>query len=204
MNGQALRVIPAPAEPNECPAITRSTAATTPAAAAESLPDPGFLVPASRAARPSGWRSALQRGFHEAARLTRADVGLLHLCGDAYLFTVAVHGLDPTLHMLVAVSFWDDAMQHVLRGGTISGSNGDSMQAGNVARRVQSARVPRYVLSAPLLMDGQVEAVIELGRHDAAFGGSDPLVCTRALRNALQAQGLASGWKLPGMAGSAA
>jgi len=81
----------------------------------DTLPDPGFLLPAScSSARQPG--AGVAERVQEAVRLTRAEVGLLHVCGEAFLFTVAVHGLDPACTCTSGVVL-DDAMQHVLRAG---------------------------------------------------------------------------------------
>jgi hypothetical protein len=156
------------------------------AGTADTLPDPGFLLPAQSSRRPTGWRLALQRGFKEAIRLTRAEVGLLHVCGEAFLFTVAVHGLDPDLHMHIGVSFWDDAMQHVLKGGAVLGAKGDSAEAGSVARRLRASAIPEGVLAVPVMFAGQIEAVLELGRHTNSFRRGDDSVAIRAMRGSLQ------------------
>ena len=153
----------------------------------DTLPDPGFLLPAPNSRRPAGWRLALHRGFKEAIRLTRAEVGLLHVCGEAFLFTVAVHGLDAGLHMHVGVSFWDDAMQHVLRGGAVLGTKGQGAEAGAVARRLRASAIPDAVLAVPVLFAGQIEAVLELGRHAKSFREGDDTVAMRAMRGSLQA-----------------
>jgi len=160
--------------------------ATFAAATADTLPGPAFLLPVRGAPRTAAWRLALQCGFLDAVRLTRAEVGLLHLCGEAFLFTVAVHGLEPQWHMHVGVSFWDEAMQHVLRGGSVTGCKSDGSAAGAIARRLRATSIPEGVIGVPVLFAGQVEAVMELGRHTEAFRPGDSDVALRAVRSSLQ------------------
>lgn len=165
-----------------------SAAAPTPAAEmADTLPDHGLLVPSGGTHRPARVRLALQCGFEDAVRVARADAGLLHLCGDAFLYTVAVHGLDAGLHMHVAVSFWDDAMQQVLRGRAVVGRMTDGAPQGAVARRLRAAEVPEGVLAVPLMGAGQVEAVVELGRLRGAFGPHDEERVAHVMRGSLLA-----------------
>jgi|GEM_PF-4167629 len=154
---------------------------------ADTLPDHGLLVPPDGVQRSARVRLALQCGFEDAVRITRADVGLLHLCGDAFLYTVAVHGLDTSLHMHVAVSFWDDAMQQVLRGGAVVGRMTDGAPQGAVARRLRAAELPEGVLAVPVMEAGQVEAVVELGRLHGALGPHDEERVARVMRGSLQA-----------------
>jgi len=145
------------------------------------LPDAGVravsgLLSASRASSSpvcSGdaapFEDMLGSAFFEAVRETEADVGLLHRRTDAFLYTLAVHGLDPGMHLQMGVSLWDPAMLRLLRGKTLLGSVEDSLEAATVARRLQHSILPQFVLALPIIIQECVEAVVELGRFACPF-----------------------------------
>lgn len=107
--------------------------------------------------------------FHLAIAKSDADVGLLHRRTDAFLFTTDVHALDPGMHMYVGLSFWDPAVQELMRCRTVQGRQGDGEETASIARRLQRGIAPRFVMAVPVIIDDCVEAIIELGRMDAPF-----------------------------------
>lgn len=122
--------------------------------------------------------------FRFAVAKTGAQVGLLHRRTDAFLYTTCVHQLDPGLHLCVGLSFWDAAAQQLMREKTVIGASGRSEATAAVARRLRGETgetEPRYVLAFPVVIDGCVEAVIELGRSDAPFDEGALVATTRSL-----------------------
>ncbi len=107
--------------------------------------------------------------FHLAIAKSDADVGLLHRRTDAFLFTTDVHALDPGMHLYVGLSFWDPAVQELMRCRTVQGCQDDGEETASIARRLQHGAVPRFVMAIPVIIDDCVEAIIELGRMDAPF-----------------------------------
>lgn len=115
------------------------------------------------------FEETLGTAFLEAVRETDADVGLLHRRTDAFLYTLAVHGLDPGMHLRMGVSLWDPAMLRMLQGKTLLGCMDDSVEAATVARRLRHTVLPRFVLALPIVIRECVEAVVELGRYGCPF-----------------------------------
>ena len=107
--------------------------------------------------------------FRLAVAKTDAEVGLLHRRTDAFLYTTAVHQLDAGFHLYVGLSFWDPAVQSIMRNNTVEGATSDGEEASAVARRLRSSTVPRFVLAIPVMIDGCIEAIIELGRSHSPF-----------------------------------
>jgi len=107
--------------------------------------------------------------FRLAVAKTDADVGLLHRRTDAFLYTTAVHQLDPGMHLYVGLSFWDPAVQTVMCNRTVAGSAADGEQASAVARRLRDGPAPGFILAIPVVIEGCIEAIIELGRSHSPF-----------------------------------
>jgi hypothetical protein len=115
------------------------------------------------------FEESLGEAFLQAVRETDADVGLLHRRTDAFLYTLAVHGLDPGMHLRMGVSLWDPAMLRLLQGKTLLGCMDDSVEAATVSRRLRHTVLPRFVLALPIILRECVEAVVELGRYGCPF-----------------------------------
>lgn len=96
-------------------------------------------------------------------------MGLLHRRTDAFLHTTCVHRLAPDWHLGVGLSFWDPAVQRLMREETIIGAASDNAETGAGARRLSNGETPRYIMAFPVEIDGCIEAIIELGRSDAPF-----------------------------------
>jgi hypothetical protein len=111
----------------------------------------------------------LLAAFRLAVSSTDAEVGLLHRRTDAFLYTTAVHQLDPNYHLCVGLSFWDPAVNMVLRNQPVMGCIDDGPEMMAVARRLEGAKPPRFVLVIPVVIGDCIEAIIELGRSDAPF-----------------------------------
>jgi hypothetical protein len=133
------------------------------------LVDPTVTALQTKTSLPRDVDGNLEVAFCHAAEEAGAHVGLLHRRGDAFMYTIGVHGLDRGLHMLVWVSMWDPAMQAMLRGQTLVGSSEKSVEHATVARRLQSACAPGHVVAVPVMVGDSVEAVVELGRFRSGF-----------------------------------
>ncbi len=133
------------------------------------LVDPTITALQTTSRLPRDVDGNLEAAFTHAVHEAGAHVGLLHRRGDAFMYTIGVHGLDRGLHMLVWVSMWDPAMQAMLRGQALAGSSEKSVEHATVARRLQSACTPGYVVAVPVMVGDSVEAVVELGRFRSGF-----------------------------------
>jgi len=71
--------------------------------------------------------------------------------------------------MLVWVSMWDPAVQRMLRGHVVVGEKSESLEHGNVSRRLDGKKEPCYVLAMPIQVGSAIEAIVELGRFGAPF-----------------------------------
>lgn len=150
------------------------------------LSDPTVAALARSSTIPRSIDAKLQAGFDEMVAETGAQVGLLHRRGDAFFFTIAVHGLDRGMHMLVWVSMWDPAIQTMLRGQALQGPSEKTLEHGTVARRLAGTILPRYVLAVPIVVGACVEAVLELGRVGTAFGPGADLIALEAMQHVVR------------------
>lgn len=125
----------------------------------------------------------LEAGFADCIIETGAHVGLIHRRGDAFFFTIDVHGLDRGMHMLVWVSMWDAAIQAMLRGHSLTGASQANAENATVARRLTGTSEPTSILAVPVTIGTTVEAVVELGRFGRTFASGSDLLVLEAMQH---------------------
>jgi hypothetical protein len=125
----------------------------------------------------------LNAAFRFAVASAEAEVGLLHRRTDAYLYTIAVHELDPSYHLQIGLSFWDPAVRWVLCNKAIEGSAEEGEEEFVISRRLSATTPVCFVLAVPVRVGDTIEAVIELGRSGSPF----PEGMGQRLRDSLEA-----------------
>lgn len=125
----------------------------------------------------------LNAAFRFAVASAEAEVGLLHRRTDAYLYTIAVHELDPSYHLQIGLSFWDPAVRCVLCNKTVEGSAENGEEELVISRRLSTTPPVGFVLAVPVRVGDTIEGVIELGRSGSPF----PEGMGQRLRDSLEA-----------------